>query len=449
MKTKRNKIQKTVAVATLGCKVNQSESAAFRSCFEERGYSLASQNSPADIFIINTCAVTAKAAAQSRQLIRRVQRSNPRAKVVVTGCYAQIAPEKIREIETAPISIVGNGDKHRIFEAALSGGSSVNKPFQQNRAGDFFNDITGQKEITELPVKRFSGRTRAFLKVQDGCNNFCSYCIVPHARGRSRSLAEDRVEHQALLFAEADHKEIVVTGIHVGHYGLDLMPSGSLLGLLKILSRATPKVRYRLSSLEPSEISRELLEFMQAAPNFMPHLHIPLQSGSDEVLQKMHRRYTVEEFIEKVMLGRKMLPAAAIGIDVLVGFPGETEDDYRHTYDLVATLPITYLHVFPYSKRPGTPAAKMPNQVPARIKEERVANLRKLDHKKRTAFYASRIGRVHPVLVEAVETNDGLAKGFTDNYIPVHFTATPDVANKIVPVKLERMQESFVIGKRL
>ena len=434
-----------MAVATLGCKVNQCESAAFQSCFEEKGYTLISADSPADIYIINTCAVTAKAASQSRQLIRRAQRNNPRAKVVVTGCYAQIAPQKIREIESAPISIVGNADKHRIFEAALSD-SPPPQSFQQNQAGEFFNDIAVQKEISLLPVKRFSGRTRAFLKVQDGCNNFCSYCIVPHARGRSRSLSQDAVLRQARLYAEEGHKEIVLTGIHVGHYGLDLKPTCSLLGLLKILSGATPEVRYRLSSLEPTEINGELLEFMQAAANFMPHLHIPLQSGSDAILQKMHRRYTVEGFIEKVKRCKEMLPAAAIGVDVLVGFPGETEQDFMHTYELVANMPITYLHVFPYSKRPGTPAAKMTNQVPAKIKDERVANLRKLDHIKRTAFYSSRIGEVHPVLVETEKSLDGLARGFTDNYIPVHFKAKPDVANRIVPVKLEILQERFVIG---
>jgi len=445
---KQNNDKKTVAVATLGCKVNQCESAAFQSCFEEQGFTLLPLDSPADIYVINTCAVTAKAAAQSRQLIRRAQRTNPGAKVVVTGCYAQIAPQRIREIGSAPVSIVGNADKHRIFEAAVSDRPPAQSSLQ-NCSDEFFNDIAAQKEASLLPVKRFSGRTRAFLKVQDGCNNFCSYCIVPHARGRSRSLAGDTVLHQASLYAGAGHKEIVLTGIHVGHYGLDLKPAGSLLGLLKKLCTATPNIRYRLSSLEPSEISGELLEFMQSATNFMPHLHIPLQSGSDAILKKMLRRYTVEEFIKKIKQSKKMLPTAAIGVDVLVGFPGETEEDFMQTYELVAELPITYLHVFPYSKRPGTPAAKMPGQVAPKIKEERVANLRKLDHKKRNAFYSSRIDEVHPVLVETEKSVNGLAKGFTDNYIPVQFKAKSDHANRIVPVKLEKVQERFVVGRLL
>ena len=436
---------KTVAVATLGCKVNQCESASFQSSFEARGLTVGPFDKPADIYVINTCAVTAKAAAQSRQLIRRAQRTNPQAKVVVTGCYAQVAPQKIHDLETASILIVGNANKHQILEAALSD-STLARSQQQSQADDFFNDITLQKEISILPVKRFSNRTRAFLKVQDGCNNFCSYCIVPHARGRSRSLGQDKVVHQALLYVNEGHREIVLTGIHVGHYGLDLKPSSSLLDLLQKLCAATPEVRYRLSSLEPSEISQNLLDFMLTTDNFMPHLHIPLQSGSDAILKKMQRRYTAQQFIEKVQRCKEMVPEAAIGVDVLVGFPGETENDFLQTYELITNLPITYLHVFPFSKRPGTPAAKFAQQVPTKIKEERVAILRKLDHKKRTTFYGNRVGKVHRVLVEAEKSVGGLAKGFTDNYIPVHFEAKQDDANRVVQVKLDRLQERFVVG---
>jgi len=444
MKRQNNNV-KTVAVATLGCKVNQCESASFQSCFAEQGFTLTPINKPADIYVINTCAVTAKAAAQSRQLIRRVQRTNPRAKVVVTGCYAQVAPEKIREIEAAPVSIVGNANKHQIIEAAIADCRPAGN-LMPNVAGEYFNEIAGQKEFSILPVKRFSDRTRAFLKVQDGCNNFCSYCIVPFVRGRSRSMEAEQVLDQARLYAEEGHREIVLTGIHLGHYGLDLKPPGSLLDLLQKLITATSQVRYRLSSLEPTEISRELLELMENADNFMPHLHIPLQSGADAILKKMNRRYSVELFMEKVYYCRKMMPTAAIGTDILVGFPGETEENFLQTYELVSKLPFTYLHVFPYSKRPGTLAAKMSHQVPAKTKEERVAVLRKLDHKKRTAFYGSRIGSVHPVLVETEKSDEGLAKGFTDNYIPVHFKAGPDDANRVVPVLLEQLQERFVLG---
>ena len=427
---------KSVALATLGCKVNQFESASFQSGFEEQGLTLSPFNKPADIYVINTCAVTAKAAAQSRQLIRKAQRTNPNARVVVTGCYAQVEPQKIKEIGTNPITIVGNANKHELFDVV----------FSDNEPGEHFNDIALQKEISLLAVKRFSGRTRAFLKVQDGCNNFCSYCIVPYARGRSRSLALDKVLEQAVRYADEGHREIVITGIHVGHYGLDLDPPLHLFHLLKELSARTPEVRYRLSSLEPSEINRDILEFMAEANNFMPHLHIPLQSGSDTILKKMNRKYSVQMFTEKVTLCKEMVPEAAIGVDVVVGFPGETEEYFTKTYELLTYLPITYLHVFPYSKRPGTKAAKMENQVPAKIKDERVAVLRKLDHKKRSAFYGSRIGKVHDVLVESEKSAVGLAKGFTDNYIPVHFESAPEHVNKVVQVKLEKLEERFVLG---
>jgi len=435
MKKSKNNLR-TVAVATLGCKVNQFESASFQSGFEEQGLTVSPFNKPADIYVINTCAVTAKAAAQSRQLIRRAQRTNPQAKIVVTGCYAQITPEKIKEIETSPIIIVGNANKHQLLNVALS----------DKDTGKYFNDIALQKGISLLPVKRFPGRTRAFLKIQDGCNNFCSYCIVPYARGRSRSLGLDKVLDQALGYADEGHKEIVITGIHVGHYGLDLDPPLHLFHLLKKLTGLTPEVRYRLSSLEPSEINRDILEFMAEANNFMGHLHIPLQSGSDTILKKMNRRYSVEQFTDTVIHCKEMVPEAAIGVDVVVGFPGETEEDFLKTYELLMNLPITYFHVFPYSKRPGTPAAKMENQIPAKIKAERVVILRKLDHKKRSAFYGSRIGKVHNVLVESERSADGLAKGFTDNYIPVHFEAKAEHINRVVPVKLEKLQERFVLG---
>jgi len=443
--TTQKKNRQTVALVTLGCKVNQCESASFQTGFEEQGLKVSPFETPADIYVINTCAVTGKAAAQSRQLIRQAQRINPQARVVVTGCYAQVSPEKIKEIEDLPIVIVGNANKHQVVEVALSGRTDT-ADCRQHSCKGYFNDIAKQREISPLPVKRFTSRTRAFLKVQDGCNNFCTYCIVPHARGRSRSLPIAEAIDQALLYTKEGHREIVVTGIHVGHFGLDLSPARNLLELLQELTSATPGVRYRLSSLEPSEISDELLSFMMAADNFMPHLHIPLQSGSDHILQKMHRRYRAAEFSATITNCKEKLPAAAIGVDVLVGFPGETEQDFLQTYELVEKLPVTYLHVFPYSKRPGTPAAKMARQIPRKIKEERVAVLRKLDHKKRTDFYNSRIGTVHPVLVESEKSAGGLARGFTDNYIPVHFEAKQEYANRIIPVRLQRMKDCFVIG---
>ncbi|MFC1837432.1 tRNA (N(6)-L-threonylcarbamoyladenosine(37)-C(2))-methylthiotransferase MtaB [Thermodesulfobacteriota bacterium] len=438
----------TVAIATLGCKVNQCESASFHENFTEKGYTVTPFSKGADIYVINTCAVTAKAAAQSRQLIRKAHRTNPHARVVVTGCYAQVDPEKIAEITSGSLCIVGNANKHQLVEAALAVPKGCSKCSGMKKF-HYFNEISRQKKITPLHYKGFAGRTRTFLKIQDGCNNFCTYCIVPHARGRSRSLTPEETVRQAMAFAAEGYKEIVLTGIHVGHYGLDLKPAGNLLEIIKKLLKKLPEIRFRLSSLEPTEVSYELLQFMADTDNFMNHLHIPLQSGSDTILNKMNRRYSVQQFMELVYNCREIIPDAAIGVDVLAGFPGETENDFLKTYELVASLPITYLHVFPYSKRPGTPAAKMAKQVPAKIKEDRVAILRKLDHKKRMAFYTSRLGKVHHVLVESEKSASGLARGFTENYIPVHFKVKPENINCILPVKLEKLREKYVSGTLL
>jgi threonylcarbamoyladenosine tRNA methylthiotransferase MtaB len=440
---KKNKNR--VAIATLGCKVNQCESASFHESFAAKGYTVAPFNQAADIYVINTCAVTAKAAAQSRQMIRKAHRTNPDARVVVTGCYAQVDPQKIREILAEPVCIVGNANKHQLVEAALAETKSCHKCHVDNKPY-YFNEIASQKEIGHLPYKGFAERTRAFLKVQDGCNNFCSYCIVPYARGRSRSLAPAEVLQQAALFASEGYKEIVLTGIHVGHYGLDLEPAANLLDLLYELTEHSPQVRFRLSSLEPGEVSPELQQFMTGTDNFMPHLHIPLQSGDDSILQKMKRRYTVADFTKIISDCKTLLPHAAIGVDVLTGFPGENDVAFNNTVELLKALPVTYLHVFPYSRRPGTPAAGYDDQVPEKIKEQRVAVLRELDHKKRVDFYSSQLGDLHRILVETVKGRDGLANGFTENYIPVQFKAKPVHGNQVVLVKLDGIADKKVLG---
>jgi threonylcarbamoyladenosine tRNA methylthiotransferase MtaB len=425
--------------------VNQCESASFNESFTEKGYEVTPFSQTADIYVINTCAVTAKAAAQSRQMIRKAQRTNPDARLVVTGCYAQVDPQKIEEIVTGPVCIVGNANKQQLVAAALAGTGSCRKCNGDGKP-EYFNEISAQKLFSHLPYKDFAGRTRAFLKIQDGCNNFCSYCIVPHARGCSRSLNPAAVLQQAAGFAQQGYKEIVLTGIHVGHYGLDLESGGNLFSILEQLTKQNPAVRFRLSSLEPGEVSPELLQFMAATDNFMPHLHIPLQSGDDMVLQKMKRRYTVADFTKIIDDCKTLLPQAAIGVDVLVGFPGEDDVAFSNTIELLKTLPVTYLHVFPYSRRPGTPAAGFADQVPEKIKKQRVAVLRELDHKKRVDFYSSQLGDLHRILVETVKGRDGLANGFTENYIPVQFKAKPVHGNQVVLVKLDGIADKKVLG---
>ena len=434
----KKKTKKTVAIATLGCKVNQYESASFQSGFEELGLELVSIKEDADVCVVNTCAVTAKAGAQSRRLVRKVLREHPRARVVVTGCYAQIASQEIVEIADRPICIVGNGYKHLLVDIAVAE--------QHCDLEMYMGDIGTRKEICDLPVRRFADRTRAYLRVQDGCNRFCSYCIVPYSRGRCRSLAPDKVLEQVAVFVEEGYRELVVTGIHTGAYGHDLAPRLELLDLLRSIANRFPALRYRLSSLEPTEISDALLDFMAATDCMMPHFHIPLQSGDDGVLKRMNRRYIGAQFAEVVRRCAAALPGAAFGIDVLVGFPGETEAAFQNTFSLLDSLPITYLHVFPYSPRPGTVAAGMAEQLPGAVKEERVAILKQLDHKKRTEFYAQQAGAEHRVLAENARNKYRRMRGFSENYVPILFKAPAEVSNQVVTVRVDRVEGENVFG---
>lgn len=430
---------KTAAITTLGCKVNQFESAAFASGFEKNGLEMVSFSKAADIYVINSCAVTGKAAAQSRQMIRRALRMNPDARIIVTGCYAQVASQEVLEVTDHPICIVGNDNKHLLVEIALS-----------SKLCDleiYMGDMSRKKQICDLPVRRFAGRTRAYLKIQDGCNNFCSYCIVPYARGRVRSLEPARVLAQIAHFVKSGYRELVLTGIHVGMYGQDLGEGHSLLALVRsILQQPHEQLRYRISSLEPGELSNELLSCLAESKSFMPHFHLPLQSGDPEILRRMNRKYTVAEFAAVVGRILQALPAAAIGLDVLTGFPGEDEAMFQNTVALIEQLPIAYLHVFPYSKRPGTVAATMPDQVATPVKEERVGLLKELDHKKRTAFYSRQVGTVHQVLAEARKNQFKMMKGFTENYVPVFFQAPMVMENQVVEVRIDRIMDMNVFG---
>ncbi|KAB2887362.1 MAG: MiaB/RimO family radical SAM methylthiotransferase, partial [Desulfobulbaceae bacterium] len=294
---------------------------------------------------------------------------------------------------------------------------------------------------------RFGDKTRAFLRVQDGCDSYCSYCIVPFTRGPSRSLPADEVVRQAAIFADAGHREIVVTGIHLGHYGRDLVGGPDLTGLLDRLSAALPDMRYRISSLEPIEIGEQLLMLIASRPNLLPHLHIPLQSGDDEILSRMNRRYTTARFAEVIALCRRHLPDAAIGIDILVGFPGETEDRFQRTRTFVEGLDCTYLHVFPYSDRPGTEASSFRGKVAKPEKAKRVAELMALGERKKIAFYRRQLGRILPLLVESERSEGGLLKGYTDNYIPVQFAGPDSLMDRVVMVELQQLNRTTVLGE--
>lgn len=436
MKSNKEKI----ALATMGCKVNQYESAALAEDLLQKGFSLVSFRSPADIYIINTCTVTAFSDFQARQLIRRAKRANPAAKIIVTGCYAQVAAADIAALPGVNL-VVSNDQKHAIPSFLRKGAI--------NSRGALSDDIFQQKYFCEMPLSNFSGRTRAFLKIQDGCNAFCSYCIVPFARGKSRSLPPEKVLEAVNRFTQNGYREIVLTGIHLGAYGYDLNPPANLTGILRQIINCRKDVRFRLSSIEPREITDELLHLLNKEDILCPHLHIPLQSGDDKILELMKRNYDsyfYRMLIEKIST---VLSNLAIGVDVMVGFPGEGDAEFNNTFKLLQDLPVAYLHVFPYSERPGTAAQKLHPQVPENIKKERAALLRNLSLNKREEFALRFLGKKLDVLVEKTkDKGTGLMKGFSNNYLPVLLENNdPSIAGMIVKIEAKEYQDGKLYGK--
>lgn len=429
---------KKIAITTLGCKVNQFESASFISTFEERGCQIVPFDSDADVYVINTCTITAKAGQQSRQMIRRAIRRRPEARVVVTGCYAEMAPAVVLDLASKPIYIIGNSYKHLLVDTVLAD--------HQPDLVMLMGTIRESEQICHLPVRRFKGRSRAYLRIQDGCDNFCSYCIVPYTRGRSRSLPLAKVLQQVELFSQEGYLELVVTGINVGKYGLDLDEGETVYTLLDRICGNFKHLRIRLSSIEPTEVDEHLLTLMTSHTNFMPHLHIPLQSGDNDVLVRMNRTYTRAQFAAVIEEVHRSLPSAAIGCDVLCGFPGESAQAAANTYDLLADLPVSYLHVFPYSPRPGTPAAALGHQVSGPEKFARIHRLRHLDQQKRHHFHARQIGTNQRVLVERRHKKTGLLQGFSDNYIPLLFPGASRFVHRVVPVCIQGMDKGQPFG---
>ncbi len=413
-------------VQNFGCRATQADGAALESLLAAKGLESAPERSAADLVILNTCTVTASADEDVRQSIRRVHRENTAARILVTGCYAQRAPEELAAMPGVEW-VVGNSHKAQIAELVTAA------PYHGNI---FVGDIFAERELLSSPVADAAGdRTRPNLKIQDGCNNRCSFCIIPFVRGRSRSAPAARVVEQVRSLA-ARYAEIVLSGINLGRWGREPGSTMRLADLIRRLLHETEVQRLRLSSIEPMDFSDDLLELMAASPRIAPHVHAPLQSGSDRILRRMHRKYRPHHYAGRITKARALMPDAAIGADVMVGFPGETEADFEESYRFIERLPFTYLHVFTYSERPGTPAAEHPDQVPIPVRKNRNRILRELAAAKNRAFRETMIGKT----LSAVTLHESHT-ALTENYLKVELAAARE-PNRIVALKIAGVSES-------
>lgn len=427
----------TAAFLTLGCKVNQNETEALSALFKEHGYEIVDSHCKADIYVINTCTVTHLADRKSRQMIRRAAKGNPQAKIVVMGCYSQTSPEEVNKIPGVDL-IVGTGEREKILEI-------INQVNKDQGPINIVKDITGKKVFEDIRLEKAIERARAYLKVQEGCEQFCSYCIIPYARGPVRSRPLINTIKETVKLIEAGFREIVLTGIHLGAYGKDLEGEISLDILLAQLLALSPEVRWRLSSLEPTEVSDDLIDLMCRHKNFCPHLHLPLQSGHDEVLAAMKRPYRTEDYEKVVDRIRAKVPDVCITTDVMVGFPGETEQHYESYLEFVNRIAFGGLHVFQYSPRKGTPAAEFPDQVTAQVKERRSHELISLGQKLSLEYAEKFRDKTLDVLVEKQTALD-IWEGHSDNYIKIRFSSPTAKRGEIIPVKLLKAGDKYAWG---
>jgi threonylcarbamoyladenosine tRNA methylthiotransferase MtaB len=426
-------------VVTFGCKVNQYESAVLTETLEGLGYISRPPKASPDLVLVNTCTVTARADQQTRQTIRRLARQYPGAQIWVTGCYAQRSPDTIASLPGVT-RVFGNQEKAFLAEMVATEIPTSAPQIQVQGFGP-------QEPFYASPVSHFPGHTRAWLKIQDGCSHACSYCIVPKVRGPGRSLPPEAVQASLGTLAARGFQEIVLTGIDLGQYGKDLQPPLHLACLLKGLSRVDWPFRLRLSSLEPQEITADLVEALSTVPHLCPHFHLPLQSGSPAVLAAMGRPYHPEHFRDLVMELHRQFPQAALGLDVLVGFPTETAADFEATRMLVETLPVAYLHVFPFSPRPGTPAQNM-RPLPGEEVQRRAQVMRKLGQNKKAAFYQAQAGLVGEVLVEGpAPGRPGWLKGLAANYLRVVLPGPVGWQNRRVNVEFIEVRDELLVGK--
>ncbi|AGA58504.1 MiaB-like tRNA modifying enzyme [Thermobacillus composti KWC4] len=434
----------TVAFYTLGCKVNFYDTEAIWQLFKNAGYEQVDfDGEPADVYLINTCTVTNTGDKKSRQIIRRAIRRNPDAVIAVTGCYAQTSPAEVAAIPGVDL-VIGNQDRSKLLDY-IAEIQRTRKPVNAVR------NIMKTREFEDLEVPAFTDRTRAFLKIQEGCNNFCTFCIIPWARGLSRSRDPKSVIAQARKLAAAGYKEIVLTGIHTGGYGDDL-ENYDLADLLVDLDKVEGLERIRISSIEASQISEKMIDVLNRSRKMCRHLHIPLQAGDDTVLKRMRRKYTTEAYARKIEELHKAMPGVAITTDVIAGFPGETDEMFENGYRFMEQMRFAEMHVFPYSKRTGTPAARMEDQVDEETKHERVHRLIELSERMQLAYAQPFVGRVLEVIPER-ETKGGSGEswltGYSDNYLQITFRGDPSLIRSVVPVRLTEAGVNECRGERV
>ncbi|GAB3339203.1 tRNA (N(6)-L-threonylcarbamoyladenosine(37)-C(2))-methylthiotransferase MtaB [Marivirga atlantica] len=424
-------MDKKVAFYTLGCKLNFSETSSIARMFEGRGYEKVEFQENPDIFVINTCSVTENADKKCRKVVKEARKINPDAFVTIIGCYAQLKPKEISEIKGVD-AVLGAAEKFQLIDKL--DGFTKKKETQV-----LASEISEAKTFNN--AYSINDRTRTFLKVQDGCNYHCAFCTIPLARGKSRSDTIENIVKSAEEIAASGVREIVLTGVNTGDFGIqDGRRKERFIDLVKALDKVEGIDRFRISSIEPNLLTNEIIEFVSQSSKFVPHFHIPLQSGSNKILRKMRRRYLRELYVDRVTKIKQLMPYCCIGVDVIVGFPGETEEDFLETYNFLKDLPVSYLHVFTYSERANTDAPEMDNPVPMNIRNERSQMLRNLSEKIKRKFYEENIGREDIVLFEN-DVKDGMMEGFTDNYVRVVAKYDPILINELKKVKLTEINE--------
>lgn len=427
---------KKAASFALGCKVNQYESEAIAELFAEKGYEIVGIDEEADVYVINTCTVTNFGDKKSRQLIRKVKRQNENAIVAVVGCYAQTAPKELMEIAGVNL-VIGTKDRAQIVEM-------VEQYDRANGVENHVSDIMKERVFEPLSIQKLANRTRAYLKIQDGCSQYCSYCIIPYARGPIRSREPQEVVAEVKRLAENGFKEVVLTGIHVASYGKDRRDT-SLLDILKQVHEVEGIERIRFSSIEPNVVTEEFAQTMAALPKVCDHFHLSLQSGCDKTLKEMNRKYDTEKYRQAAATLRKYLPKVALTTDIIVGFPGETEEDFRESYAFAEEIGFAKIHVFPYSPKRGTPAAARKDQLLNAVKSERSHTLIRLSDRMAADFLADAVGTDAEVLYERA-VGDGIYEGHTTNYMKVHGRSEADLTNRIAKTHITRAEGEMLFG---